>query len=136
MINSVTARPRGKAVAVKKMWASNEYLRSNPMVGKLFFHAASVAAALVASAFIVDYDPSATAQGTAAQGTAAAPFSVNRTLKGDLLPLDVASRYNPGTADSERREAPARKKAPDGCDPSFSPIAAPRLADVFGRCAT
>ena len=106
------------------------------MVRKLLFHAASVTAALVASAFIVDFDPLASASVSSVM-----PFSINRTLKGDLLPMTIASQSSSHTADSQRetptaKEAPRSKRAPDGCDPSFSPIAAPRLADVFGRCTT
>jgi hypothetical protein len=106
------------------------------MARKLLFQAASVIAALVASAFIVDYDPLASASVSSVM-----PFSVNRTLKGDLLPMTIGSRPSPHTADNQRetpvaKEAPTSKRAPDGCDPSFSPIAAPRLADVFGRCTT
>jgi hypothetical protein len=30
--------------------------------------------------------------------------------------------------------SPERKKLPDGCDPSFSPVAAPALSHITGRC--
>ena len=57
--------------------------------------------------------------------------SVNRTLKGDRLPLERAAN---------KTEAPSalqtlRNKIPIGCDRAFSPISSPQLANVFRRCA-
>jgi hypothetical protein len=68
------------------------------------------------------------------------PVSVDRTLKGDRLPLTAR-------LDKPQMPAPtilptqsampmqARVPVPVGCDRAFSPISAPRLAHVFGRCA-
>jgi hypothetical protein len=61
--------------------------------------------------------------------------SVNRLLKGDRLPTispavwphELGLPVPPARPES-------RKKIPVGCDAAFSPISAPRLADVFGRC--
>ena len=58
-------------------------------------------------------------------------MSVDRTLKGDRLPLEPHA---------EKALAPSasqilRDKIPIGCDRAFSPISAPRLANVFRRCA-
>jgi hypothetical protein len=69
--------------------------------------------------------------------------SVNRALKGDRLPLpseinaafsrnDV--RSHDGTAPSMSSRDP--EDVPVGCDPAFSPVASPRLAYYYGRCAT
>lgn len=59
-------------------------------------------------------------------------FSVNQYRKGDRLPL-----YRPEAAPLEQR-APdglqTQKKVPLGCDPSFSPVASPATAKVYGRC--
>ena len=58
-------------------------------------------------------------------------FSVNREFKSDRLPiapLSAASR------DAIRAQHP--EKIPVGCDSSFSPISAPRLAYIYGRCMT
>jgi hypothetical protein len=62
-------------------------------------------------------------------------FSVNREFKGDRLPLPS----NVNTAllrDAFRAHSQTPETIPDGCDPSFSPISAPRLAYVYGRCTT
>ena len=65
---------------------------------------------------------------TAGAGPAARtwPFSVNREFKGDRLP-----RRDLGVRQSEKPD-----KIPIGCESSFSPISAPRLAHVYGRCMT
>lgn len=62
-------------------------------------------------------------------------ISVDRTLKGDRLPL-VGS-----TIQSHELGLPVppaqsqwREKIPVGCDAAFSPVSAPRLANVFRRC--
>ena len=57
--------------------------------------------------------------------------SVNRTLKGDRLPLERVAN---------KTEAPSafqtlRNTIPMGCDRAFSPISSPQLANVFRRCA-
>jgi hypothetical protein len=62
--------------------------------------------------------------GSRATVHAAAPsVSIDRTLKGDRLPLAPA-------------KAAAPDQAPAGCDPAFSPYAAPEHATVFLRCVT
>jgi len=57
--------------------------------------------------------------------------SVDRTLKGDRLPLEplAAKALAPSASQT------LRDKIPIGCDRAFSPISAPRLANVFRRCA-
>lgn len=57
-------------------------------------------------------------------------ISVNRTQKGDRLPQ--ASIAYPRPNDSEISTSP--KPVPLGCDPAFSPVAAPQFAHIFGRC--
>ena len=59
------------------------------------------------------------------------PVSVDRSLKGDRLPLK-AHTDKPGMTLST---AQSRTAIPVGCDRAFSPISAPRLANVFGRCS-
>jgi len=53
--------------------------------------------------------------------------TVNRARKGDRAPMPMEQAR-------ERKETPARKKLMEGCDPSFSPVAAPSLAHHTGRC--
>ncbi len=58
-------------------------------------------------------------------------FSVNREFKGDRLLIAPISAASSGT---KRPQHP--KEIPVGCDASFSPISAPRLAYIYGRCTT
>jgi hypothetical protein len=60
--------------------------------------------------------------------------SVNRELKGDRLP--PPSAINSAFSKSEPPRQRDSKEVPDGCDRSFSPITAPQLAYVYGRCTT
>jgi hypothetical protein len=57
-------------------------------------------------------------------------ISVNRTQKGDRL---KASRGQQHPNDSKTISVPP-KRVPLGCDPAFSPVAAPQFAHIFGRC--
>jgi len=50
---------------------------------------------------------------------------VNHQLKGDRLPVDLR--------DTNRKQK-YHQEIPVGCEPAFSPIAAPRLANFYGRC--
>jgi hypothetical protein len=63
------------------------------------------------------------------------PFSVNRQLKGDRLPIsDVTPPASRSGSNVEQSDSP--DQIPVGCEGSFSPISAPRYAHVFGRCMT
>jgi len=55
-------------------------------------------------------------------------FSVNHKFKGDRLPVNSVVSRNAIRAQEHPQEIPV------GCDPSFSPISAPRSSSVFGRC--
>jgi hypothetical protein len=118
------------------------------MLRKLLLGLASLAVASVASGFIVIViDPVSSA---GAHSASTFPMSIiNRTLKGDRLqsdqlPMHLASQPRPQSADNIGSESPAAavpakpepKKAPLGCDPSFSPVVSPSLASIFGRCTT
>jgi len=66
---------------------------------------------------------------------AKAPASaVNHQFKGDRLPLFSSS--NSVLTKNVSRRLQNSKEVPDGCDRSFSPISAPQLAYVYGRCTT
>ncbi len=58
-------------------------------------------------------------------------FSVNREFKGDRLPIAPVSAASRRAVQQQHRE-----EIPVGCDASFSPISAPKLAYVYGRCMT
>jgi hypothetical protein len=57
-------------------------------------------------------------------------ISVNRTQKGDRLQASIAQQH---PNNSKTISAPPRR-VPFGCDPAFSPVAAPEFAHIFGRC--
>ncbi len=52
--------------------------------------------------------------------------SVNRTNKGDRLPLKHTSAVSWAVA--------VKARLPVGCDPAFSRVADPARAHIFGRC--
>ena len=64
-----------------------------------------------------------------------APVSVDRTLKGDRLPLiaPISKSNEPGLPVAPEH-LQSRAKIPVGCERAFSPISAPRLADIVRRC--
>jgi hypothetical protein len=75
---------------------------------------------------------------TTGAGLSTAPgrVLVDRTLKGDRLPLAKPAKEADEFAApplSPVRTLPQRK-VPAGCDPAFSPISSPQLAHVFRRC--
>lgn len=69
--------------------------------------------------------------------------SVDRQFKGDRLPMHTAAApsllQNDFAALARVHAQPSsdtlsQPHIPFACDPSFSPVAAPRLAYVYGRC--
>jgi hypothetical protein len=84
--------------------------------------------------FFLGLIPFLSADPSAGAGLIAKPaFSVNRELKGDRLP--TPSETNRAVSRNELRPRTVRE-IPVGCDPSFSPVTAPQLAYIFGRCTT
>jgi len=62
-------------------------------------------------------------------------FTVDRTFKGDRLPLP--SDINSAVSRNETRpQSQAPREIPIGCDASFSPVSSPSLSHIFGRCTT
>jgi hypothetical protein len=86
--------------------------------------------------FIVGLIPFLAADPSAGAGLAvrAPAFTVDRTYKGDRLPLP--SEINSAVSRNETRpqQSQAPKEIPVGCDASFSPVSSPSLAYIFGRC--
>jgi len=70
--------------------------------------------------------------------------SVNRYRKGDRLPVLGNSDHSDRTDTKGairwylrgQDGSQTGKQVPLGCDPAFSPVSAPSLATVFGRCMT
>lgn len=63
---------------------------------------------------------------------------VTRSLKGDRLPVFDTSVFEIVRTRPYSSRTPVRlltqEQMPVGCDPAFSPVAAPSLANVYGRC--
>jgi hypothetical protein len=102
------------------------------MAKQLFVRIAGALGATSLALFFVSLIPFLGAGPTAGAGISAGPpaFTVDREFKGDRLPLP--SQINSAVS----RNMPTPQVIPVGCDASFSPISAPRLAYVFGRCVT
>ncbi len=91
----------------------------------LFVRIAAVLSGLVVASFLTF--PSFPSTGVFALTLS---VSVDRSLKGDRLPV---------ARSVDKTEAPPASQTsrdiPFGCERAFSPISAPRLANVFRRCA-
>jgi hypothetical protein len=64
-------------------------------------------------------------------------FAVDRSLKGDRLPISNATLLNAPDWRSEFGVLPnpdSHAQMPVGCDPAFSSISSPPQANVFRRC--
>ena len=60
---------------------------------------------------------------------------VNRAFKSDRLPLPAEINSAVSRGETKRPPRP-HPEIPVGCDAAFSPISAPQLAFVYGRCLT
>jgi hypothetical protein len=72
-----------------------------------------------------------------------AAVSVNHFRKGDRLRLfhpGASNRIGADPGPGRDLRAPdgsqTQEKVPVGCDPAFSPVTAPSLSTVYGRCMT
>jgi hypothetical protein len=104
------------------------------MVRALFVRMASAAGLLALSFTLVGLIPLLSAGPSIGAGyVARTPAgTVNREFKGDRLPGEI----NSALTKNEPQRRQDSKEVPDGCDRSFSPITAPQLAYVYGRCTT
>jgi hypothetical protein len=119
------------------------------MAKHVFVRMASAAGVLTLALFLLGLDPFlafAPSAGAVFNGKPSS-LSVNRNLKGDLLPIPgIAALKTPdwrGQFNDEFNSLPApqpamatRAQIPVGCEPAFSPISSPRLAGVYRRCMT
>lgn len=101
------------------------------MAKQLHVRLAGAAGLLALAVFFTGLDP---LLGAGASSTVKTPaVSVDRTLKGDRLPL-----AHPATGPDWQAEfgAPTEPRAqmPFACDPAFSPIAASTSTNVYRRC--
>jgi hypothetical protein len=97
------------------------------MRGVSLVRTAAVLAALLGAGFI-------SLPSLSSVGLFGSPMSVNRALKGDRLPLVAHQALPHDQPSAEPAQSQNREKPPVGCDGAFSPVASPRLANVFKRC--
>jgi hypothetical protein len=103
------------------------------MATQSYFRMASTAGLLALAFVFVGLDPFLGAP-TAATAPA---FTVDRSLKGDRLPVTNSTILNAPDWQSEFGARPStgpRAQMPVGCDPAFSPISAPASENVYRRC--
>lgn len=105
------------------------------MARLLFVRIAGGVGILSLAVFFLGLVPFLSADPTAGAGLVGktSPFSVNREFKGDRLPLGSGMNAASRDAFQMRRHL---EPIPVGCEASFSPISAPRLAYIYGRCMT
>jgi hypothetical protein len=102
-----------------------------------YLRVVSVVGLLSLAFFLVSLDPFLNAAPVAGSTP---PFSVNHFRKGDRLPVvnsGVSGRTGEVWRDNARGPSrlETREKAPPvGCDPAFSPVAAPSRIAIYGRC--
>jgi hypothetical protein len=123
---------RGRA---PRAWERCRRFGANPMFGILSARIAGVVGilslALVAAGLVsVPSFPMTGAAGAALPRTERA-VSVNRAHKGDRLPIPGSTVRQFDAPVSPPRP---QSQIPPGCDPTFSPISSPLLANVFRRC--
>ena len=96
-----------------------------------------VCCAVVVAALVCAF-PLAQGIGAASQ-TPAPAFQVNRAAKGDILaaPRTTARKVPVQTIKNPARpirDQTDKRPIMDGCEPSFSPVTMPSMANVAGRC--
>jgi hypothetical protein len=108
------------------------------MARQLFVRMTSAAGILSLAALLLALDPFL-GPTAGANLSKTPPVTVDRTLKGDRLPVsNVLALRAPSAQDaaSPQLSAAAPAQIPVGCDPAFSPISSPRLASIYRRCMT
>ena len=111
-------------------------------MARLFVRLVGALGATALALFFLGLLPFLSAVPTAGAGyVATSPgFTVKREFKGDRLPVHAALNASAWQTEfaSQIFASPARAPAPGeipfGCDSAFSPVSAPRLAYIYGRC--
>jgi hypothetical protein len=86
----------------------------------------NIAAASLLSCFIAGAITALTSS-VSADNAAGVTISVNRTSKGDRLPIDQPTQQN-------STEQPTSEHTLLGCEPAFSPFADPTRAHILTHC--
>jgi hypothetical protein len=95
------------------------------MAKQLLLRTASAAGLFILAVFFVGVDPFLSA-GAVLSST----FTVDRTFKGDRLPISVAPDWQNDFATS----AQPRAQVTFACDAAFSVISSPSATNFYGRC--
>ena len=96
------------------------------MARQLLFRMASAAGLLVLALFFVVTDPFLSAGADLRNAV-----TVDRSLKGDRLPVSIVPDWN--NAFGANTPVP-RAQTPFACDAAFSVISSPAASNYFGRC--
>lgn len=111
------------------------------MAKSLFARIAGGLTVTLLAIFFVSLLPLLGAARSAAPVSGAPGVTVNDEFKGDRLPFHTALNSSIVESDFASLKQPrveskagAPRDIPFACDPSFSPVATPRLAYIYGRC--
>ena|ERR1700733_2977089 len=107
------------------------------MVRQIYPRIVSVAGLCGLAVLIVGLDPFLSDPTAGAGYSQPTPsVSVDRTLKGDRLPILHSPILNAPDSQGGVGAQSTAPQMPVGCDPAFSPISSPLLANVYRRCTT
>lgn len=111
------------------------------MAKSLCLRMASGVGLLTLAFFLVSLDPFLGAGPMAGAGYSGKTpaVSVERSLKGDRLPISHPLAVNSTTSPDGLRSQPSsaqRAQLPIGCDPAFSAIFSSKFGNVYRRCTT
>jgi hypothetical protein len=108
------------------------------MAKLVFVRIASALGTTSLALLLLSLIPFLSADPTAGAGLAvkASAFSVNRELKGDRLPLPSDTNSAVSRSETRPQHSQGPREIPVGCDAAFSPVSAPTLAYIYGRCMT
>lgn len=111
------------------------------MAKRLFSRIAGTLAVTLLALCFVSLLPLLSAARTASYDPSGAGFTVNREFKSDRLPFHTALGSSVLKSDFDSLNRPRVQSQTDmpheipfACDASFSPVATPRLAYIYGRC--
>jgi len=98
------------------------------MAKQLLFRTTSAVGLLALAVFFVGADPFLSAGADLKDS-----FAVDRTHKGDRLPVSVIPDWNNAFGGNPSEP---RAQTPFACDAAFSMISSPAASNYFGRCMT
>jgi hypothetical protein len=99
------------------------------MIGSFFRRTLAAGGILALAWWIIGAAPLSNVTASPGLTRSAPQFTVNQLRKGDRLPVTKrpAVSHEPQSLQNEQ-------KVPFGCDRAFSPVAAPAVKSIYGRC--